>query len=179
MNTSEVRIRKAESRDAATLARLRYEFRTAEDMTVEARTQFEQRCGSWMRERLSASTSWWCWVAEEQDSIVGHIWVHVFEKVPNPLSEAETHGYITNMYVCPSARGSSIGTRLLAAALDACAAVRVDSVILWATPPSRSLYARHGFGTSNVLMELSARAGPKESMRPTMCNNEWSITPDA
>lgn len=158
MNTSDVRIRQAGVADAASLAGLRYEFRAAEGTPVEGRQIFERRCERWMRERLSASSGWRCWVAEQQGEIVGHIWLHIFEKVPNPVSEAESHGYITNMYVRPSARGSSVGPRLLTTALDACEAARVDSVILWATPRSRSLYLRHGFDRSDALVELGARS---------------------
>lgn len=158
MNGSQVTIRQAGPGDAASLAAMRYEFRAAEDTPAETRREFEQRCQRWMRERLSASTGWGCWIAEHQNGVVGHVWLQVFEKVPNPVSEAESHGYITNLYVRPAARGSSVGTRLLAAALDACGKAGVDSVILWATPGSRSLYARHGFHASEVLVELATRA---------------------
>ena len=65
-------------------------------------------------------------------------------KIPNPTAELERHAYISNVYVTPGARGG-IGTMLLSAALDAAKSEGVDSVVLWPSDRSRTLYLRHGF----------------------------------
>jgi len=65
-------------------------------------------------------------------------------KIPNPTAELERHAYISNVYVTPGSRGG-IGGRLLGAALDAAKSERVDSIVLWPTDRSRSLYMRYGF----------------------------------
>jgi GNAT superfamily N-acetyltransferase len=105
-----------------------------------------------MAERLAGS-AWCCWVAEDRATIVGTVWLGLFEKVPNPVAEPETHGYVSNLYVQPERRGRGTGGALLAAAMQESDARRCDAVILWPTPESRSLYERYGFAVRDDLME--------------------------
>jgi len=86
--------------------------------------------------------------------LLGHVCVQLFEKMPNPVNEAEAHGYLTNFYVVPEIRGRGLGRKLLNKALSWCRARGVDAVILWASPESKSLYRRCSFATSTEIFEL-------------------------
>ncbi len=66
---------------------------------VKAREVFLQRCSVWMSSCLSAD--WKCWLATCEGRIVGQVWLHVIEKLPNPGTKPERHGYITNLYAKP------------------------------------------------------------------------------
>ena len=113
-----------------------------------------------MRERLAPGTPWRCFVAVRDGAIAGHVWITLVEKVPNPGGdEPERHAYLTNLYVRPSERGGT-GRALLEAALDWCRETRVDTVILWPSERSRTLYARHGFDVSRVIMALALAPDP-------------------
>jgi ribosomal protein S18 acetylase RimI-like enzyme len=162
-DSGRIRIRTARAADARTLAARRYEFRRAYASPGERESEavFVRRCAAWMRRALRDRRRWRCWVAvaahaaanaDAKADIIGHVWLQTIDKVPNPGAEAERHAYITNLYVQPAFRGG-IGQRLLAAAMDWCKARRMDSVILWPTDDSRSLYARHGFGVSGDLFD--------------------------
>jgi len=152
-SAADISIRPATPADAAALARLRYAFRAALDPPAEAEPEFVARCTRWMAERLAAESAWRCWVAMERATIVGTVWLGLFEKIPNPVAEPEMHGYVSNLYVRPERRGQGTGGALLATAMQECDARRLDAVILWPTPESRSLYARHGFAARDDLME--------------------------
>jgi len=154
-----VAVRLANPGDAAELARLRYEFRAAMHSPEEDREEFIARCARWMEERLVEGSRWRCWVAEADGAIAGHLWLQLIEKIPNPAPEREVHGYITNVYVCPEARGGGTGEALVAAAMDYCATAGVDSVILWPTERSRPLYARHGFAEPVDILEAVLDGG--------------------
>ena len=146
-----VTTRRATAADAAELARLRFEFRTAIHDAVETEVGFRERCERWMAERL-ATSDWYAWIAARTEDVLGNIWLNVFHKVPNPVGEPEAYGYITNLYVVPGLRGGGVGSRLLDAAVEECRARGVDTVLLWPTPRSRGLYVRHGFvDTDDVL----------------------------
>lgn len=147
------RIRLASPGDAPILAAMRYDFRAGMNATVEDRDTFIARCAEWMATRLSGGSPWRCWVAEGDGTVTGQLWLQLIEKVPNPAPELEQHAYITNVYVDPSARGSGLGEHLLEAALAFCREQRVDSVVLWPTAKSRTLYARHGFVAPNDILE--------------------------
>ena len=147
-----VHVRRAEPRDAHTLARLRYAFRSDYGTAIEAEKDFVERCERWMKQHLD-NASWHCWVAEIHDSLFGMIWLHFIEKIPNPVQESERHAYISSLYVRPDHRGAGAGSSLLEAALDECAEHGVDAVILWPTPRSRNLYERFGFSIRNDVME--------------------------
>lgn len=150
--SSEAVIRLATPPDAARLAELRFAFRAALSPPAEAEADFVARCTPWMAERLVPENPWRCWVAETGGVVVGHLWLQLVDKIPNPGPELEHHAYITNVYVDPSARGG-LGQRLMTAALEFCREARVDSVILWPTAGSRTLYARNGFAPPDDIME--------------------------
>jgi GNAT superfamily N-acetyltransferase len=103
---------------------------------------------------LKEENRWLCWVAANDNELIGCLWVQLVEKIPNPRSEPEYHAYLTNFYVRDFARGMGIGSRLLSTALEWCKHTRVHAVILWPTDKSRSLYERHGFAVRSDLMEL-------------------------
>ncbi|HET8633630.1 MAG TPA: GNAT family N-acetyltransferase [Gemmatimonadales bacterium] len=158
MNTPlDILIRRAGAADAEVLARLRYDFRAAEDPVIEQEAEFLARCTGWMAERLDADRRWRCWMAEHLGSPVGTIWLQLIEKLPNPVAEPELHGYISSLYVEPSRRGTGVGSRLLETCLRTCEEECVDAVLLWPTARSRALYARHGFAIRDDVMEKRLR----------------------
>lgn len=148
----DVEIRLATQSDAATLARLRYELRSAAKSVIENEVEFRTRCESWMRERLREGSQWQCWVAEIDGDAVGAVWAQVVEKIPNPSSEGECFVYLTNFYVRDEYRSVGIGARLLAAVLDWSASKGGETVILWPTDRSVPFYQRHGFTFADDLM---------------------------
>ena len=152
-------IRLATPADAETLARMRYAFRASVGSAVEDQAAFVQRATSWMADRLGADGTWRCWVAEHEGAIAGNLWLQLIEKIPNPVAELEKHAYITNVLVDEALRGGGIGQRLMDAALAFCREQRVDSVILWPTPRSRTLYARNGFAVRDDIMEANLDQG--------------------
>jgi GNAT superfamily N-acetyltransferase len=145
-------IRSATSADAAALAELRWEFRAGRKPPTEQHDVFVKRCATWMRRELT-STNWRAWVVVEDRAIVGHVWMHAIQKIPNPVAESETIAYLSNLYVKESVRGG-LGTQLLEAALGWARSNRVDRVILWPTRRSVPLYIRHGFSHGGEVMEL-------------------------
>ena len=152
--SEKVAIRFATASDAFALARFRYVFRSSLTSAREDEKDFVQRCASWMQERLREGSPWKCWIAECGQMPVGHLWLQIIEKIPNPIVEPEYHAYLTNFYVREEARGSGIGSMLLTAALAWSETNDVHAVILWPTEQSRSLYLRHGFAVHDDLMEL-------------------------
>jgi GNAT superfamily N-acetyltransferase len=151
---AKLEIRPATSDDAAVLARLRYEFRASFGSVEEPEQEFLPRCEHWIGEKLGPEQAWSVWIAESAGIAAGTIWLQWIEKIPNPVAELEWHGYITNLYVREQFRGRELGSSLLKAALEACRKRGVDAVILWPTPRSRSLYARHGFAVRDDIMQL-------------------------
>jgi len=150
----ELRIRHADTTDVPTLAHLRYRFRAELGEAAEPEDMFVNRCAAWMAERLTPASPWHCWVAESEGEILGHAWLQVIEKIPNPIAEPECHAYVTNCYVRPQARGRGVGGSLLEAILAWCREGGVDAIILWPSQKSRSLYLRHGFAIRDDLLEL-------------------------
>jgi ribosomal protein S18 acetylase RimI-like enzyme len=112
---------------------------------VEPEEAFVARCAPWMAERLASAGPWYAWVVDSKAGVGGCLWLQIIEKVPNPAAELEIHGYITNVYVRAELRGRGAGSRLMDAAMAFCRERGVDSVVLWPTERSRSLYERYGF----------------------------------
>ena len=149
-------MRRATADDAVILATLRFEFRSAIGDAIELPDEFVARCESWMRDRLSDNDFWFAWIAETLDEdgalAIGAVWLQLVEKVPNPVIEKEAHAYVTNLFVMESERGRGAGSMLLEAAVAECKLWDVDTIILWPTSRSRTLYERHGFGATKDIM---------------------------
>src|SRR5215831_11365061 len=151
-------IRVATSADCPALAQMRYKFRAEVGSPTEPRSRFVRRCTSWMKKRLRVdSRAWRCWVVVDGNQLLGHVCVHLFEKVPNPVNEREVHAYLTNFYVVPEKRDRGLGEKLLKKALSWCRDQGADAVILWASPGSKSLYRRCDFNESADIFQ--ARGG--------------------
>ena len=73
-----------------------------------------------MKKRFRAgSGAWRCWILDDGKQVLGHVCVHLFEKIPNPVNdEPEFHAYVTNFHVIPEMRGRGRGKRLLNKALS-------------------------------------------------------------
>lgn len=112
-----------------------------------------------MVDRLERDPRWLCWVAEEAGEIVGNLWLHRIEKLPNPVAEPEQHAYVTNVYVAPDWREAGIGALLIEAALDWCRHENIDAVLLWPSERSRTFYGRCGFGSRDDLFALRPAGG--------------------
>jgi len=153
MTSPSCTIRAAGLHDVPALARLRYEFRAALDPASESEPAFLGRCEQWMAARLATPGSWRCWVAEDAGVLCGMVWLLPIEKLPNPVSEPERHGYVSSLYLRPEYRGHGLGSELLNTCLRACEADGYDALFLWPTALSRSLYLRHGFEVRQDLLE--------------------------
>ena len=153
-----IEVRAATAADALALATLRWEFRAGRDRAVESQQAFIDRCAEWMRDGL-AGNRWRAWIAVRtghgggDERIVGQVWLHLIQKMPNPIGERERHAYVSNLYAQPAERGG-VGTALLQKAIDWARANGVDRIILWPSPKSVTLYRRHGFTREGEVMEL-------------------------
>jgi GNAT superfamily N-acetyltransferase len=146
------RIRIATPADAEALAHLRYALRSKPN-DIESESTFLKRCHGWMTAHLE-QPFWRAWVLEEDDQIIGALWLQLIEKIPNPTAESEMMAYITNVFVNEDSREKGLGSSLLSAALEFCQRENINTVILWPSQKSRTLYERHGFAVREDVMEL-------------------------
>ena len=152
-------IRLATVADAPTLAAMRYDFRSSLQPATEDRGAFTARVEAWMRERL-VSPDWRAWVAVDGERILGNIWLHRMEKMPNPVGEAAAVGYITNTFVLPELQSGGIGTALLRAVVEFSEREGYHTLILWPAPRSRAFYMRQGFeARDNIFARVVAGPG--------------------
>jgi GNAT superfamily N-acetyltransferase len=143
--------------DAEALARLRYAFRVERRPATEAEDAFVSRCANWMRPRLRGDSRWSAWVAEREAQIVGHVWLQIVEKIPNPGPESELHAYVSNFFVMPNERNAGVGSHLLKSAVEHGRSLGVDTVFLWPTEQSLPLYRRIGFDKPSDLIVMELR----------------------
>lgn len=146
-------MRRAGPGDAGAMAVMRYDFRTELGEPVESRAEFVERATAWLARRLELG-SWTGWLALAEEQPAGLVLVHLVEKVPNPVIEPESLGYVSSLYVRPERRDRGVGDALLRTAVGFCRDHGVDTVVLWPSPRSVPLYQRHGFRQQGDVMEL-------------------------
>lgn len=154
-------VREARAEDLGFLASMRYDFRAEMDEPNESRDAFEARIAGWLRDHLGET--WKAWLAFDGSEAIGEVLLQVVGKVPNPVPEPEELGYVTSLYVRPEHRGHGVGAALLDAALEHCRARGVDTIVLWPSVRSRSLYERRGFRAPGMVMELPLVEHPGRS----------------
>ena len=152
----DARIRRAVADDAPALARMRLDFKREDNDGAQApvsEATFVDAAGPWMRERLE-NGSWLAWVAEVDGQVCGQVFLHVVEKVPDPYPGPAVLGYVTNFYVTPAHRGHGLGNLLLDALRTHTRAENFDTLVVWPSERSASLYKRTGFAPPRELLEL-------------------------
>jgi GNAT superfamily N-acetyltransferase len=155
-------VRAAGLADVESLASIRWEFRSEMDPPTESRPVFTARMVAWLGDRMHDGR-WRAWLAVDGDLAVGTVFLQLVEKLPNPVQEPEHLGYVTSLYVSPAHREQGVGERLMATALDFCRDRQVDTVVLWPSSRSVTLYGRLGFVSPGQVMELAIAAHPGRS----------------
>ena len=152
----DARVRRAVADDASVLARMRLDFKREDNDGTPApgsEATFVDTTGPWLRERLE-NGSWLAWVAEVDGEVCGHVFLHVIEKVPDPYAGSAALGYVTNFYVTPAHRGHGLGSLLLDALRTHTRDENFDTLVVWPSERSASLYKRTGFALPRELLEL-------------------------
>jgi GNAT superfamily N-acetyltransferase len=138
-----VTIRRAESGDAAELARLRWEFRPEDQLNQEL-DEFSREFAEWLAQALASD--WMAAVADDGGgALVGCIFLRSVSKVPNPGARDRAWAYVTNSYVAPAHRGRGVGARLLDAIIAGARERSHEFLIVWPGQEAESFYARAGF----------------------------------
>ncbi|WP_041407323.1 GNAT family N-acetyltransferase [Segniliparus rotundus] len=109
---------------------------------------FVAEVASWMRDESRT-----VWTARRGAHAVGMVCLTEFQRMPSPAPAAGgCWGYLSHLYVSPSARGRGIGAALVAALLAAARSRRYSKVVLSPTQKSVSLYLRCGFDADPGLL---------------------------
>lgn len=148
-----ITIRQATMRDAAQLARLRWDF--SSDRTEPKRRNFFNFLdgfSEFVNNALSGG-KWWIWVAERDEKLVGNIYVQIVSRVPRPSHFVGKYGYITNLYVEPEEHSSGIDSQLLKHVMVWAQEKKLDFLMLRPSEDSVEFYEHHSFVRSATAME--------------------------
>jgi GNAT superfamily N-acetyltransferase len=154
--TTDFIVRQALPADAPSLAQLRWVFKQDDDDFREAppsAAQFLYQAEVWIGDRLTDGR-WLAWVAETADAICGHVFLQPVERMPDPQNGNAPIGYVTNFYIDPGQRNRGIGAALLQELAEFARARAFDTLIVWPSELSATLYQRAGFHTPDELLEL-------------------------
>lgn len=150
-------VRRAGPEDAGELAHLRWRFRTEhEPEHDEPWEDFATWAVPFFRRALSGDR-WAMWLAEAGGHVVGCACVQVVDVVPRPnRPEQRAWGYVTNVYVEPEHRGG-LGAVLVDEAVRWAEGEGLETLVVWPSERSVSLYRRAGFAEPETLLERPSR----------------------
>jgi ribosomal protein S18 acetylase RimI-like enzyme len=137
-------VREATPADAAELARLRWDFRVAEQ-SAQPRDQFLRNVEAWLHQALH-SGRWVVSVAESAPgTLCGCMYLERVTKLPVPGTLRREWGYITSAYVAGEERGRGLGRELLGHLVEAARERGLEFLILWPSDEALPFYRRAGF----------------------------------
>ena len=139
--------RQATSNDFASLAQMRWDFRTEMLTRTLPPGTYEAFMPVMLEflEQAYRNGQWVMWLAEENGVIVSHVYIERIRKVPRPTSFDCEYGYLTNMYTVPAWRGKEVGAELLRHAVDWAREQKLEMIILWPAKGREAFYQRGGF----------------------------------
>lgn len=139
--------REATRDDIPRLAQMRWDFRVElahEPIAPEAKEPFMHAMLEFLDDAFD-NGRWGIWVAEEDGTVVSHVYIQRIRKVPRPIRLHAEMGYLTNMFTYPAYRGKGIGAELLQHALTWARGLHLETVILWPAEGREAFYTRGGF----------------------------------
>lgn len=149
----DVSVRVAHDRDVAELARLRRLMDAEEGF--EPGLTFDDDFARWFRTHGGAFT---IVVAELDNRLIGTVWLELVERVPRPAEvDPAPVGYVTFTFVEPAHRNAGVGTAMLDALRRIAVEQRCETLIVWPSERSVSLYERAGFAPPGALLEQVLR----------------------
>jgi len=106
-------IRRATIDDVEELARLRFQLYTEyKPSIVEPFDAYRERFVPFARDALADGERWRAWTAEEDERLVGAVWLQTVPRVPAPgRDDPRPIGYLTNAYVEPAFAARVSGLR--------------------------------------------------------------------
>jgi GNAT superfamily N-acetyltransferase len=106
------------------------------------------------------SGRWVVWLAEVGGEIASHAFVCVVDRIPRPVEQLPTIGYLTNVYTRAEHRGGGLGSRVLEAVTTWARGAGIELLFVWPSEESIPFYERHGFGRrGEPLVWLHPRGG--------------------
>ncbi len=154
---NEYRIRLAEVKDAAVIARHRAAM--FHDMGLLSGDEPEtlRRAGEPWIKRLLAGGEYVGWLVERDGKVVGGGGIHLWEHGPGPeCLRVGPWAHVANVYTDPNHRRRGLARMVMEAILDYCAANSVDHVTLNPSDEAIPLYEALGF-VASAQMRLARR----------------------
>ena len=145
-------VRRAGIDDAASLARLRWMWRTAERGEHGLpHAEFATAFRAWWEEHLRSHVAF---VAELDGHALGMAWLAIFDRIPNPDGIERLAGNLQSVYVVPESRDHGIGARLVDAVIAEAKTRGLGYLIVHPSIRAYALYERLGFGRTDELLYL-------------------------
>ena len=153
-----MRYRLATKQDLLQLAQMRWDFRNedGEEKPVVRRNDFLKACVKFLDQGLDNGYHTY-WLAEKEDQIIAHIFIHRIDLVPRPCKLKDQFGYITNNYTQPKYRNQGIGSKLMNHVKKWAEEEDYELLIVYPSDESVSFYERAGFVGENDVMQLVIR----------------------
>ena len=148
--------RQATEDDLTRLAEMRWDFRTESGSinTVVGKDEFIKNCTDFLGKGL-LEQRWVYWIAENQEGIVGHVFVQRVSKVPKPESLSNEYGYVANVYTIPSHRRRRICSELIKKVIAWAEDQGLDVLIVWPSEESVGFYEKAGFSRKTLFWNMS------------------------
>jgi len=153
-----IQYRLAGPADLAQLAEMRWQFRTEGKVPPAGVCQdaFVAACLAFFQDAF-ASGRWVCWIAEEDGTILAHVFIQRIAKIPKPTHLKSEFGWVTNVYTRPERRNQEIGTELIERVKAWAQAEDLQMLVLWPSERAVPFYQRAGFEMETEEMEFKIR----------------------
>jgi GNAT superfamily N-acetyltransferase len=148
-----VTYRIADTSDALKLSTLLWELITEFDKHDTALKEgYINDCNNHISNRLGKDL--FCLIAEENGSIVSHIFILITPKLPKLGRPNASYARLSSVRTIPSYRNKGIGSMLMNHVITFCKEKYSEEIIVWPSEDSIGYYESTGFNNENKIMEI-------------------------
>lgn len=96
-------------------------------------------------------------VATKGNEIISNIYLGIINRIPSPIKDGKSIGYITNVYTKKEYRNKGIGAKLMDFVIDYAKKEDCEVLFVWPSEGAITYYHRAGFSGENAIMERGLR----------------------
>lgn len=156
MNKNNLEYRIASESDYEDLLELRWGLISMyDDVSSYNKDEFAYEFKQFLCDELGNNYN--AFVAVKDNEVISNIYLGILNRVPSPIKDGKSIGYITNVFTKEKYRNLNIGSELINYVIEYAKSQDCEVLFVWPSEGALTYYQRAGFTVENEIMEKALK----------------------